>query len=216
MQKIIEENKICAIMRNIPFKITLDYAKSVFDGGVRMFEIAMNSSDAVKQIELLRRQFGDQAYVGAGTVTTKERCMAAEAAGAQFFLTPSVVTETLEYCITHNIPLLPGVMTPTDVSVCLEYGYSTMKLFPAGDLPDQYIRSLQGPFGGTEYVAVGGVSPDNISKYLDRGFIGVGIGSNLIPKEYIEGNQWDKARMYIEGVSAQAETNRGSFRRNKN
>ena len=135
-----------------------------------------------------------------GNVAQAKRCEAAREAGAQFFLTPSATTGTMEFCRRYDIPLLPGVLTPTDVAVCLEYGYTIMKLFPAGDMPPSYIKSLKGPFDGTEYVAVGGVDAGNIKTFLDNGFIGVGIGSNLMPKEYVKNDAWDKASEYVKGI----------------
>ena len=92
---------------------------------------------------------------------------------------------------------MPGVMTPTDVALCLSYGYDTMKLFPAGDLPMGYIKSLKGPFSGTEYVAVGGVGPANIQQFFDAGFIGVGIGSSLAPKNLVQEGRWDEVTQYV-------------------
>ena len=197
MKTIIQNNPVCAILRGVDPSKVLDYAKAVYAGGIRMFEVAMNSEGAADQIDQLRTAFGDTAWVGAGTVTTPERCEAAKASGAQFFLTPSATVSTLEFCREQGIPLLPGIMTPTDVAVCLSYGYTTMKLFPAGDLPMGYIKSLKGPFDGTEYVAVGGVSPANIRQFFDAGFIGVGIGSSLAPKELVKAGQWDQVTDYI-------------------
>lgn len=197
MKHILEHNKVCAIMRNVPLENTLDYAEAVYRGGIRMFEVAMNSSDAVKQIDIMRNRFGDEAFVGAGTVINQERCLQAREAGAQFFLTPSATAGVMEFCRKYEIPLLPGVLTPTDVALCLEYGYSIMKLFPAGDMPPSYIKSLKGPFDGTEYVAVGGVTADNIKDFLANGYIGVGIGSNLLPKEMVREHQWEKASEYV-------------------
>lgn len=84
MKHILENNRICAIMRGVPLGKTLDYADAVYRGGVRMFEVAMNSGDAARQIELMRKHFGDNAYVGAGTVISAKRCEAAREAGAQF------------------------------------------------------------------------------------------------------------------------------------
>ena len=127
MKHILENNRICAIMRGVPLGKTLDYADAVYRGGVRMFEVAMNSGDAARQIELMRKHFGDNAYVGAGTVISAKRCEAAREAGAQFFLTPSATTGTMEFCRRYDIPLLPGVLTPTDVAVCLEYGYTIIE-----------------------------------------------------------------------------------------
>lgn len=193
MRHLLKDNKVCAIMRNIPLNLTLEYANAAYEGGIRMFEVAANSKDAYEQIRLLVNEFGTKVFVGAGTVISQERCEKSLEAGASFFLTPSVNSGTIEFCLEHTIPVLPGVMTPTDVDICLSYGIDTMKLFPAGDLPMSYIKSLKGPFDGTEYVAVGGVSPGNIHSFFENGFIGVGIGSNLIPKELMEARNWNKA-----------------------
>ncbi len=198
MKKILQNNQICAILRNVPTQKAVSYAKAVYQGGIRMFEVAMNTPEGAKQITMLRDALGDQVYVGAGTVINEERCRAAQEAGAQFFLTPNVAQVTLEYCRKRDIPLLPGVLTPTDVGICLEYGYDIMKLFPAGDMPMSYIRSLQGPFDGTQYVAVGGVNQDNIGDFFKAGFIGVGIGSNLIPGELVKRDAWEEAAAYVE------------------
>lgn len=197
MKEILEGYPICAIMRGIPTEKAVDYAKAAYRGGVRMFEVAMNTSDGAEQIALLRREFGADVCIGAGTVISNERCKAADDAGAQFFLTPNVAEETLRYCRSHEIPLLPGVMTPTDVGICLDYGFKIMKLFPAGDLPMSYIKSLKGPFDRTEYVAVGGVGLENIVDFFKAGFIGVGIGSNLIPKEFVKNSDWDGAAAHV-------------------
>lgn len=197
MKEILNNNPICAIMRNVPTNKALAYADAAYRGGVRMFEVAMNTPEGALQIAMLRKEFGDKVYVGAGTVINMERCMAAEDAGAQFFLTPNVAECTLGFCKDRNIPLLPGVFTPTDVGICLDYGYSVMKLFPAGDMPMSYIKSLQGPFDGTKYVAVGGVKLENIADFMKAGFVGVGIGSNLIPKEMVAADDWDAAAEYV-------------------
>ena len=202
MRELCASNKICAILRNVPDQAALDYAKACVEGGVRMFEIAMNTPHAADQIRQISRYFGKDVLVGAGTVVTPQRCEEAHQAGAQFFLTPSASLCTLAYCRDHGIPLLPGVMSPTDVAVCLEYGFDLLKLFPASDLPAGYIKSLKGPFDGTDYVAVGGVSPQNVRDFFQRGFVGVGIGSNLFPKEYVAQGAWDKAAQAVAQLQA--------------
>ena len=202
MRVLCQNHNVCAILRNVPDDTVLDYAKACVEGGVSMFEVAMNTPTAPWQIQQLRQYFGDKAVVGAGTVITPERCLQAQQAGAQFFLTPSVATYTLQFCRDQQIPLLPGVMTPSDVGLCLEYGYDLMKLFPASELPMSYIKSMKGPFDGTDYVAVGGVSPENIQSFFQHGFVGVGIGSNLFPKEYAREKKWNLAAQAVARLSA--------------
>lgn len=193
MEQLFRKHKVCAILRGMTDDICLSYARAAYNGGIRIFEVAMNSDHPAKQIQILRSNLGNDAAIGAGTVTTVERCREADSAGASFFLTPSVSMLVLEYCRNHDIPLLPGVMTPSDVSLCLQYGYRTMKLFPAGDLPASYVKSLKGPFDRTEYVAVGGVNRTNIRTFLRNGFIGVGMGKGLIPEELQKKGMWEAA-----------------------
>ena len=76
------------------------------------------------------------------------------------------------------------------VAVSLEYGYQTMKLFPAGNMPLNYVKSLKGPFDRAEFVAIGGVSPGNCKKFLASGYLGVGMASNLMPKEAVAKGDW--------------------------
>lgn len=197
LEDMIMEHKVIAIMRNVPFEKTAEYVNAICGGGIRLIEVALNSDRAAEQIELIRNRFSDSVTVGAGTAITTDLVKGAVTAGAQFILTPSAGEEVLGYCSKNNIELLPGVMTPTDVEICLKYNYKMLKLFPAGDLPDGYIKALKGPYSNTNYVAVGGVKVENAAEFLRKGFIGVGIGSNLIPAELVENNRWDDARSRV-------------------
>lgn len=204
LNEVFRKNPVMAIMRNIPLEKTIDYAQAVFDGGVAIYEVAMNSVHGVEQIAMLKKHFGDKALFGAGTAVTTDLAKAALDAGADFLLTPSSPAEVLAYCAKNNVGFLPGVFSPTDVGLCLSYGFSTLKLFPAGDMPFSYVKNLKGPFDTTDYVAIGGVSPDNIGDFFKAGYIGVGMGSNLFPKEYLAGNAWDKATAAIKELVARS------------
>lgn len=202
MYEIVSRNRLLGILRNIPLEKTLDYAQAAVRGGVAFFEVALNSPHALEQISLLREQLGERCLVGAGTAITVERCRAAMAAGAQFLLTPGTPLDVLSYCAAQKIPLLPGVMTPTDVAVCLEYGYRTMKLFPAGNMPAGYLKDLKGPFDDTHYMAIGGVTPGNIRQMLDQGYLAVGLASSLMPKEAVEAGDWQTCEAYVRELVA--------------
>ena len=128
--------------------------------------------------------------VGAGTAITVGLAKKALEAGAQFLLTPGTPLDVMEYCAKNSVKLLPGVLTPSEVAVSLEYGYQTMKLFPAGNMPLNYVKSLKGPFDRAEFVAIGGVSPGNCKKFLASGYLGVGMASNLMPKEAVAKGDW--------------------------
>ena len=191
---LIHQYKVIAILRNLPLEKTLRYVGALYEGGIRLIEVALNSPKGFEQIALIREHMDGKLHVGAGTAVTAQLARRAIEAGASFLLTPSASREVLEFCAAHKVALLPGVMTPTDVETCLRYGFRTQKLFPASDLPANYIRSLKGPFQDTEYVAVGGVTAANAVEFLRRGFIGVGIGNGLMPSGSLQNDRWDDAQ----------------------
>ena len=189
--EIVMKNPVLAILRNVPLEQTLDYAEAIVAGGIRFFEVALNSKDGLKQISVLRKRYGDRCLIGAGTAITVELAEKALNAGAQFLLTPGAPTDVLEYCAKNNVKLLPGVLTPSEIAASLEYGYKTMKLFPAGAMPLNYVKSLKGPFDQGNYVAIGGVCPSNYKSFFASGYLGVGMASNLMPAEAAANGDWE-------------------------
>ena len=157
MYEVFAQNPLLAILRNVPKEITLDYAGAILRGGVKVFEVALNSPDALEQITLLHKTYGSKCLVGAGTAISVECAQTALDAGAQFLLTPGTPPDVLAFCRDRDVMLLPGVLTPTDVAVSLQYGFQTMKLFPAGDMPRSYVKDLKGPYNDTHYIAIGGL-----------------------------------------------------------
>jgi Entner-Doudoroff aldolase len=191
MENLIKNNPIIAILRNTPDDILLDYAKSLYNGGLRAFEISYTTKNAASQIRAIKANLPKDILIGAGTILTLKDTLSAQDAGVDFMLSPATNIEILEFCADNHIDFLPGVFTPTDVSICLKYGFSTMKLFPANSLPLNYAKNLQGPFPHTNYVAVGGISPTNTAAYLKNGYCGVGIGSSLVDNHDFEHQNWD-------------------------
>lgn len=185
IRRIIRDNPLLAILRNVPKELVVPYVENLVNGGVNFFEVALNSKDALEEIHMLRKHFGNRIFIGAGTAITVSKAESALEAGAEFLLSPSTDETVLDYCEKNNIPILPGALTPSDVSKCIAYGCMDIKLFPAGNMPMKYVKSLQGPFSGTEYVAIGGVKKENVGEFLKNGYIGVGMGSNLLPVELV-------------------------------
>ncbi len=200
MYEIVAERPLLAILRNVPLEKTIDYAEAAVQGGAPFFEVALNSPDALRQISMLRTHFGSRCMVGAGTAITEEKCRAALDAGAQFLLTPGTPLEVYEYCAKNDVALLPGVLTPSDVATSLLYGYKTMKLFPGSAMPLRYIKDLKGPFDNTNYMVIGGVSPDNIRSFFDAGAIAVGLASSLMPKQAVADGDWEACASYVRSL----------------
>lgn len=69
--------------------------------------------------------------IGAGTVLTVEQCKAAIAAGSEFIISPGVNPEVVSYCVANDVPVFPGIATPTDIQAAMNLGVETLKFFPA-------------------------------------------------------------------------------------
>lgn len=202
MYEIVREHPLLGILRNVPLEQTIDYAEAAVRGGVDFFEVALNSPNAYEQIAMLREYFGDRCMVGAGTAITVERVRKAQEAGAQFFLTPGTPIEVYQYCAEHDLGLIPGVLTPTDVAIALSYGFHMLKLFPAGDMPMTYVKDLKGPFDNVHFMAIGGVNPDNITEFIKAGFMSAGLASSLMPKAAVAAGDWDACTAYAKVLCA--------------
>ncbi len=198
MDKLIKEQPVIAILRDVPNDDLLDYLNSLYAGGLRAYEISFSNKSAPAQVQRARDHMSADAYIGAGTIVTADDARTAVESGADFMLSPSTNPAVLSYCAEHGLRFLPGVFSPTDVSVCLEYGFHTLKLFPASSHQPGFIKALHGPFPQTEYVAVGGVSPVNTADYLKSGYVGVGIGTSLVDGETFRQKKWDEITRSIQ------------------
>ncbi len=194
---ILQKNPLLAILRNVQLEVIEEYTSCILNGGVSFFEVALNSNHALDEIKLLKKIFGKQVLIGAGTVITSELAGEAVDAGADFLLSPSADVPVLEYCEKHEIALIPGALTPSDVTKCMAYGFYDIKLFPADVMPASYIRSLKGPLSGTEYMAIGGVNRDNIQSFFKAGYLAAGLGSNLLPMEVRKEKDWETGSAYV-------------------
>ncbi len=197
LKQLIKCNPVMGILRNIPLEDTLPYVNAVYEGGIHFFEVALNSMYGLEEIALLKKEFGSQIIIGAGTAVTVELAVRARDAGADFLLTPNTDERILEYCAKNNVCLMPGVMTPSEVGICQRYGFKVLKLFPAGELPLRYVKTIKGPFDGTDYVAIGGVGSSNWKEFMENGYLGVGIGSSLIPKGLRETKSWREITDFV-------------------
>ena len=191
------KNKITGIFRNIDESKIVKTAEILINNNINAFEVSYNSHDAIKQIKLLKEHYPD-AKIGAGTILNIEdlKKITSETE-PDFIFTPSVNEEVLKYSKKNNINLIPGVFSPSEVALCLNYGFRLLKLFPAENLSETYVKNLKGPFNNADFIAVGGVTKDNIMSFFKMGYLGVGMGSSLIKTDFLKNNDWDSLDKHI-------------------
>lgn len=189
---IIKKEKIVAILRNVPLENLEELLKILIKEEIKVLEIALNSKDIEEQFKILKK-YEEYFVIGAGTVTTKERLEFALKNKVKFILTPNLDEEILKEVEKNDILCICGFLTPSEAAKALKYKCCQMlKLFPAGDMPKTYLKSLKGPLNDFDCMAVGGVKPDNVAEFLNQGFCSVGIGSSLIDNKLIKEERYDE------------------------
>lgn len=176
---LLRETGLVAILRGLDLDDALRVADALFDAGVRLLEVALSRSDDAETIRALRDHAPDGALVGAGTVTSAPLARTALDHGAEFFVTPHVAEPVLDHARSHDIAVVCGATTPTEIARAREGGADFIKLFPAAALGPAYLRALLGPYPDLEAVVVGGIHSSNVAAFLEAGAVGAGVGGAL-------------------------------------
>lgn len=141
-------------------------AQALVAGGLPCAEITFRTDAAVATIETLRSRFPEM-LVGAGTVLSTGQVDAAIAAGAMFVVSPGFNPAVVDHCLARGIPVIPGVVTPTEIEQALGRNLRFVKFFPAeaiGGVP--YLQAIAGPYPMMSFMPTGGVRIDNLAEYL--------------------------------------------------
>lgn len=161
-------------------------AEALCAGGLPAAEITFRTAAAEEAIRITAKTFPEM-LVGAGTLTTVEQAKRAMDAGASFFVTAGFSRKITEFALGNRIPIYPGVCTPTELMLLLEYDLPLAKFFPAA----QYgglatIKALAGPFPKMKFMPTGGVNAGNILEYLSFEKIVACGGSWMVKSDLIK------------------------------
>ncbi len=176
----LRTHRIVAIVRGADADAALRTVLTLAEEGLPLIEVSLSGQDALGVIRRARGALGPAAPLGAGTVLTAQDAQAVHDAGADFVVTPAVC-EGLTEAKRLGLPVLAGVMTPSDIVAAQRLGADAYKLFPAAQAGGPgYLKALRGPFPDAPFVPVGGVDTEAARDYLARGATAVGVGSPLI------------------------------------
>ncbi|WP_173915470.1 bifunctional 4-hydroxy-2-oxoglutarate aldolase/2-dehydro-3-deoxy-phosphogluconate aldolase [Halobacillus sp. Marseille-Q1614] len=187
----INKEKIVAIVRLDSSEHVDKLVESLYEGGIRVLEVTMNTPGVLEIIQSIKERYSDL-LVGAGTVLGGESARAAISAGADFLLAPTLSEETIETGIRYGVPVIPGVYTPTEALKAYEYGAQTVKVFPVRSVGESFAKDLKGPLPFIKVMAVGGVSLGNVEGYLEKGWHSAGIGSAIVNPELIKNGNYEE------------------------
>ncbi len=203
----IRDIGIVPVVRTESAASAIQAIEAIYRGGIRAAEITMTVPGAIRALEKIADQFGDQIVLGAGTVLDPETARACMLAGAEFFVTPSLNLKTIEMARRYSKPIVPGALTPTEVLAAWEAGADAVKIFPAGAVGGaKYIKALKAPFPQIEMVPTGGVNLETIGDFLKAGACAAGVGAELIDGATIKAGKYEvfeeRAKKFLAAVAA--------------
>lgn len=147
-------------------KNAVPLAQSLINGGLPCAEVTFRTEAAQESIAEISKNF-PQMFVGAGTVLTTEQVDRAVDAGAKFIVSPGFNPKVVEYCIKKGYPVTPGIMTPTELEMALEFGLDVVKFFPAENAGGlKMIKAMAAPYTKMKFMPTGGINPQNVREYL--------------------------------------------------
>jgi 2-dehydro-3-deoxyphosphogluconate aldolase/(4S)-4-hydroxy-2-oxoglutarate aldolase len=177
----IRRHRLIAVLRRVqPHDALLRLVDELADAGVRVFEITLDAPEGADDLAAVRTHLaGRECLVGAGTILRAEQLDTARAAGAQFAVAPILNAGLVHRAVDHDLPFVPGAMTPTEAAAAWDAGATFVKVFPASVVGPAFVRELRGPLPDVQLIPTGGIDAGNAGAFLDAGAAAVGIGGAI-------------------------------------
>ena len=183
----IQATGVLPVIRVATESAALRAIEALSRGGLNIFEVTMTIPNAVNIIKNLKKQLGKTIIVGAGTVldeTTAENCLAA---GAEFIVSPIFDSRIVEKCQKHEVAVLAGAMTVTEILTAWRAGADFIKVFPADALGGaNYLKAVKTVLPEIPLVPTGGVTRATAAAFIKAGAAAIGIGSDLVNEESLQ------------------------------
>jgi 2-dehydro-3-deoxyphosphogluconate aldolase / (4S)-4-hydroxy-2-oxoglutarate aldolase len=198
IENIVRAKRIVAIVRGQKPDVCLHLAEAFAKGGIGLVEVTFDQrapeswAQTAEAIRAIRERFAGAVRVGAGTVMTEEQLKICADAGGEYMISPNVNAALIRSCVGRGLVAMPGALTPSEAAVAWEAGAQFVKLFPAGTLGPAYVKAVRAPLAHIPFLAVGGISPENVADFMKAGCVGAGVGGNLTNKEWIAAGAWDR------------------------
>ncbi|MFD2366342.1 bifunctional 4-hydroxy-2-oxoglutarate aldolase/2-dehydro-3-deoxy-phosphogluconate aldolase [Pseudoduganella sp. GCM10020061] len=171
-------------------KDAVPLAEALVAGGIRVLEVTLRTAHGLEAIRAMASVPG--AIIGVGTLTQGDEFAAARDAGAVFGVSPGLTPSLINAARNSGLPLLPGVMTPSEVMVAREHGFRQLKLFPAVPAGGVgMLNAIAGPLPDVTFCPTGGISIETAPQFLACKNVACVGGSWLTPKEAIRTGNWE-------------------------
>lgn len=193
---------LVAIIRGVTPAEAEAIGAAVYEAGIRIIEVPLNSPEPLKSIERLASAFAGRALIGAGTVLTPEDVDRVYDSGGRLIVSPNTHGPVIEAAARAGLVSLPGYFTPSEAFEALRAGAHGLKLFPAEAASPDVVKAQRAVLPrDVPLLVVGGVRPDSMRPWIEAGADGFGLGSGLYRPGQSAEETAEKARAYAAGAA---------------
>ena len=202
LHRYLDQCPLVAIIRGITPDEAEAIGQAIYDAGIRIIEVPLNSPNPIDSIHRLASKFGDSALVGGGTVLEPAQVGAVQAAGGRLIVSPNANVGVIAVTALAEMVSMPGYFTPSEAFAAISAGATALKLFPAEAASPAVLKAERAVLPeDLPVLAVGGIRPDNMKPWLDAGADGFGLGGGLYQPGQSARETAEKAGAYVAGVS---------------
>ena len=201
-RRYFAECPLVAIIRGVTPAEAEGIASALYDGGIRIIEVPLNSPQPLDSIRIIAERFGDQTLVGAGTVLDPAEVLKVRDVGGRLIVSPNTNCAVIQATVAAGMVSSPGYFTPSEALAAIYAGAHSIKLFPAEAASRKVVKSQKAVLPkDVPLIVVGGVTPDAIPGWLEGGADGFGLGGGLYQPGQDAQTTLEKARAYVAAVS---------------
>jgi 2-dehydro-3-deoxyphosphogalactonate aldolase len=189
---------LVAIIRGVTPAEAEAVGDAIFEAGIRIIEVPLNSPEPLKSIELLAGRLGERALIGAGTVLEKRQVGEVQSAGGQLIVSPNTNPEVIAAAAGAGLVSCPGYFTPSEAFAAIAAGAHALKLFPAEAATPIVVKAQRAVLPReVPLLVVGGVKPELMGAWIEAGADGFGLGSGLFKPGNSAAQVLENARAYV-------------------
>jgi 2-dehydro-3-deoxyphosphogalactonate aldolase len=197
-QKYFAACPLISVIRGVTPDEAEAVGEAIYEAGIRIIEVPMNSPDPLGSIEKLARRMGDLALIGAGTVLNRQQVADVQAAGGQIIVSPNTNTDVIAASVDAGLVSCPGFFTPSEGFAAIEAGAHALKLFPAEAATPAYVKAQRAVLPkDIPLLVVGSVKPELMGAWVEAGANGFGLGSGVFKPGKTPEQVLESARAYV-------------------
>jgi 2-dehydro-3-deoxyphosphogalactonate aldolase len=199
----LQQCPLVGIIRGVRAEDVEATGAAIFDAGIRIIEVPLNSPDPLASIRKLVACLGDRALIGAGTVLNPGQVAEVKEAGGRLIVSPNTNQSVIRATVAAGLISCAGYFTPSEAFTAIEAGAHALKFFPAEAATPAVVRAQKAVLPkDVPVIVVGGVKPDSLQPWLEAGADAFGLGSGLYKPGRSPAETAEKARAYVAGLSA--------------